>query len=218
MAIPIDDFVAATESAKSYLSRFQSAMAEYQQTGNWMGEKYGVAFSDAGAPSTRTREAIAQFEADKPGFIQKNFGEERFKKRISELQDNVGRAGFREERKRMRIAQNVTDVEDFSEEEWESLVRRNQELKQMDEVSLGKHFDSFSVKIPGTEARTDYVTHVGAPELIDGKLDPNFTRSGLGSTKSLNDTRVEEAKRKLASLEENLQIQKNMRYGSRRHS
>lgn len=213
MAIPIDDFVAATESAKSYLSRFQSAMSEYQQTGNWMGEKYGVAFSDAGVPATRTKEAISQFEVDGPGFIEKNFGEERFERRLSELQDNIGRAGFREERKRIRVAQNITDVEDFSQEDWKALVTRNEELKslkQSDPLQFSKMFNAFDqTAVPGTADETlSYLVHAGAPELQGGKLDPNFTKGSdiigsgaAGDTKAANMSFVKLAKDEIFKME-----------------
>jgi len=61
MAIPIDDFVAATEQAKSYLSRYESALAEFKKTGQFMGEKYNVSIGETATPRNWTAEIIKEF-------------------------------------------------------------------------------------------------------------------------------------------------------------
>jgi len=217
MAIPIDDFVAATEQAKSYLSRFESAVSEFRETGFFMGEKYNVAIGEAAQPRNWTSETIKEF-AQKFGkteqeFFDSQFNDEKFNKRLSQLQENVGRAGFREERKRMRMAQNVTDVEDFSQEEWKALVARNEELKSLkrsDLLEFNKIFNAFDETIiPGTDEKLSYLVHAGAPELRGGKLDPNFTKGSeniasgaAGDTKSANMRMTNLAKNQIRQLEE----------------
>jgi hypothetical protein len=198
------------EQAKSYLARFESTVSEFKETGNWMGEKYGVAFSDSGVPANRTKEAISQFEVGEPGFTEKQFGEERINARIEQLREDVGKAGFRAERKGMRVAQNITDVEDYTQEEWEALVRRNQELIEMGPVERGKLFMGFEGTIPGTaDEKIAYAIHAGAPELHGGKLDPNFVQGANseaggkagGNTKSANANHIRNAEDKLRHYE-----------------
>ena len=62
MAIPIDDFVAATQRAKASLSSFDLAVKEFQETGNWMGEKYGATFSSTAQPKNLMAEEISGLE------------------------------------------------------------------------------------------------------------------------------------------------------------
>jgi hypothetical protein len=232
MAIPIDDFVAATEQAKSYLSRFESAVSEFRETGFFMGEKYNVAIGEGAQPRNWTSETIKEF-AQKFGkteqeFFDSQFNDEKFNKRLTQLQENVGRAGFREERKRMRMAQNVTDVEDFSQEEWRALVTRNEELKALnksDPMQLAKIFKGFDEDtiIPGIDDKLSYTIHGGAPELTQGKLDPNFTKGtdliggGGGDTKSMNLKRIKDAKDSINEIEKNnlLGYETRLREGKR---
>lgn len=61
MAIPVDDFISATQEAKSYLSRYESALAEFRQTGQFMGEKYNVAIGKGSQPRNWTSEVIREF-------------------------------------------------------------------------------------------------------------------------------------------------------------
>jgi len=130
-------------------------------------------------------------------FFQSQFNDERLNKRLGELQENIGKAGFREERKRIRMSQNVTDVEDFSQEEWKTLVARNEELKSLqksDPLQFDKIFSDFDIAIPGTDEKLSYAIHAGSPELMGGKLDPNLTkgtsnpasRGAGGNTKAAN--------------------------------
>ena len=146
-------------------------------------------------------------------FFQSQFNDERLNKRLNQLQENVGQAGFREERKRMRIAQNVTDVEDFSQEEFRALVTRNEELKalkQSDPLQFSKMFHAFDETIiPGTDEKLSYLVHAGAPELKGGILDPNFTKGSeniasgaAGDTKSANMRMVNLARNEIRQLEE----------------
>jgi hypothetical protein len=61
MALPIDDFIAATQEAKSYLSRYESALSEFRQTGEFMGKKYNVAIGQGAQPRDWTSETIKEF-------------------------------------------------------------------------------------------------------------------------------------------------------------
>lgn len=212
MAINIDDFIAAQEEAKSYASRFTQATSEYRKTGNWMGKTYGVNLGSGPnrTPADYTKEFIdADFSEEEKS---KYFSDEAFSRRTSEIQDDVGKAGFRAERKTMRISQNITDVEDFTQEEWKALVTRNQELKTLqssDNLEFEKVFRKFDQSIPGTNENLSYLIHSGSPELQGGKLDPSFTqgtilgRGGAGDTRAANDSFVNLAKNTLRQLEEN---------------
>jgi len=238
MAIPIDDFISATQEARSYLSRYEAALAEFKQTGEFMGAKHDVVVGQGAQPRDWTRANIASYieETGRGGtvddFIQKNFPNERLDSRLDELKADLGKAGFREERKRMRIAQNVTDVEDFTDEEWERLVRRNAELSskhipagtgptQIEQVrsakaiETAKIFKQHEILIPGTNERLAYAVQAGAPELIGGHIDPEMTlgsETGAGrshNTKGANINRAKQGREKLAKSKEKLEEMKS---------
>ena len=147
---------------------------------------------------------------EQPGFTGKNFGEERINARIEQLKGDVETAGFRAERKGMRVAQNITDVEDFTQEEWRALVTRNEEIKAMDPLERSRLFTGFEGTIPGTaDEKIAYAIHAGAPELQGGKLDPSFVRgtdqfmsNRGGDTKQQNATWVRRARDAITKMED----------------
>lgn len=198
------------EQAKSYLARFEAAVSEFKETGSFMAEKHGVVINPQNKPRNWTSQLMAEAASEDnipvEKFVAENFNDERFNARIAQLKEDVERAGFRAERKGMRVAQNITDVEDFTQEEWRALVTRNQELIDMGPAERGNLFNGFEGTIPGTaDEKLAYAIHAGSPELQGGKLDPNFTRgigragSGLGGdTKGANLQHISNAKDKLA--------------------
>jgi hypothetical protein len=234
MAIPIDDFISATQEARSYLSRYEAALAEFKQTGEFMGAKHNVVVGQGAQPRDWTRANIASYieETGTGGtvddFIEKNISNQKLDSRLDELKADLGKAGFREERKRMRIAQNVTDVEDFTDEEWERLVRRNAELNpnyipagtrpaEIMRVNSDKTFENVKIfkqheiLIPGTNERLAYAVQAGAPELIGGHIDPEMTIGsdrkigGAHNTKGANQGQVSLARGKYKSSKETLE-------------
>ena len=195
MAQSIEDFIAATETAKRNLANYKGLVAEYRETGAWNSAKYGIT-TNPNAPlvDRSASELLAAFGND-TAKLQYNMNEEVFGRKISELENEVGRSAFRAERKSMRIAQGTIDVEDISQEEFISLAKRNQELlnlKDSDPEAFRKIFNP-DVTIPGTNEKLMYAIHNGAPELAGGALDPSFTEgtdkafaAGGGDTKGAN--------------------------------
>jgi hypothetical protein len=205
------------EQAKSYLARFESAVSEFKETGSFMAEKHDVVINPRNKPRNWTSQLMAEAAKEDnipvEQFVRENFNDERFNARIAELREDVNRAGFRAERKGMRVAQNVTDVEDFTQEEWKALVTKNEELKalkQSDPLQFSKMFHAFDeTLIPGTDEKLSYLVHAGAPELRGGKLDPNFTKGSeniasgaAGDTKSANMRMINLARNEIRQLEE----------------
>ena len=162
------------EEARSYLSRFDEAVSEFKETGNWMGEKYKVSINPDRPPKDLTRESINALEERN----RRSLEETSLSSRRAQLSADVERAEFRAERKAMRVAQNTTDVEDFSEEEYARLKNRTDELyklKASDEEAYNKLFQQYDIPIPGTDDSVVYLAHMGAPELLGGALDPSRT-------------------------------------------
>lgn len=197
MAIPIDDFVAATQRAKMQLSSFDLVVEEFKKTGNWMGEKYSFAFNPKAQPRNIMAEEISSLEPD----LKARFTEEGLTGKRQQLETDIVSAGFREERKRMRIAQNVTDVEDFTQEEWDRLAAKTKEMAKVydADVSAGSIsaaaknyqdlFKQHNIQIPGRNDNLQYLIHNGAPELHGGMLDPGFTKGDVGSSQASSNTK-----------------------------
>jgi hypothetical protein len=191
MAINIDDFIAAQQEAKSYLSRFQSAVSEFQETGNWMGGKYNVSMNPTSSPKNLTKESIDSLDEAERTRVRSFLGESSVSSRRAQLSADVDRAAFRAERKGMRVSQNITDVEDFSDEEYARLKSRTDELYKLDDAAYNDLFKKYNIPIPGTDDSVKYLTHSGAPELQGGALDPSRTigdelNGMMGNTKALN--------------------------------
>jgi hypothetical protein len=191
MAINIDDFIAAQQEAKSYLSRFQSAVSEFQETGNWMGGKYNVSMNPTSSPKNLTKESIDSLDEAERTRVRSFLGESSVSSRRAQLSADVDRAAFRAERKGMRVSQNITDVEDFSDEEYARLKSRTDELYKLDDAAYNDLFKQYNIPIPGTDDSVKYLTHSGAPELQGGALDPSRTigdelNGMMGNTKALN--------------------------------
>lgn len=162
------------EEAKSYLSRFDEAVSEFKETGNWMGEKYKVSVNPDRPPKDLTRESINALDERN----RRSLEEDSLSSRRAQLSADVERAEFRAERKAMRVAQNTTDVEDFTQEEYDRLKNRTDELNKLkasDEAAYNALFKQYDIPIPGTDDSVRYLAHMGAPELVDGALDPSRT-------------------------------------------
>lgn len=219
MAISIDDFIKAQEEAKSYLNKFDLAVKEFNDTGNWMGIKHGVGITEGVAEKNILAEEISSNQVLKDFFSQENFGQ-KISERRSVLEKNIQTAGFRAERKQMRAAQNVTDVEDIPQAEWERLVAKNNELKILereDPVAYAKLFHQYNVEVPGTGHKLRYIAHSGAPELQGGYLGPSFTKGVdeagerlSGNTKDLNFGALNRAQERLSGKEKYLEQLKSI--------
>ena len=119
----------------------------------------------------------------------------------------------------MRVAQNVTDVEDFTQEEWRALVTRNEEIKAMDGMERSKLFLGFEETIPGTvDEKLSYAIHAGAPELRGGKLDPNFTKgSDIIGSGAAGDTKAANLRHlQMAKLDKVSELERDVSPGSER--
>lgn len=114
--------------------------------------------------------------------------------------ESEGAKEFRDRRKAMRAAQGTVDIEDIPDDEWDELVKRNQELKALDQAASVPFSDTprpfaefHRIPIPGTTDEVTYAVHSGAPELEGGVINPGLTRGidstsarGAGDTRGLN--------------------------------
>lgn len=182
MAQTIDDFFQAQQEAENLLKRFYLAKENFTKTGDWMGADFGISLNPATLDPQSPSYGLppgnwpkSRIEADE---VMPRYATDDALKEYEELlKKRVSTAGFRSERKKMRIAQNTTDVEDLTDDEFVSLAKRNQELlklKDSDPIAFNKIFNP-DVTIPGTNEKLMYAIHSGAPELQSGMLDPSFS-------------------------------------------
>jgi len=89
-------------------------------------------------------------------------------------------AEFRDKRKAIRMAQGITDIEDIPQEEYDALLKRNQELKLLKESDPVQFENLMYPKVAAPNAADEivYAIHSGAPELHGGIIDPGFTKGG----------------------------------------
>jgi len=203
VAQTIDDFFQAQQEAESLLKRFYLAKENFTKTGDWMGADFGISLN----PETLNPQSQSyglppgnwpksRIEADE---IMPRYATDDALKEYEELlKKRVSTAGFRSERKKMRIAQNTIDVEDLTDDEFMNLAKRNQELLQLEKSNPEAFHKIFNpdVTIPGTNEKLMYAIHSGAPELQGGALDPSLsvgTKGGAGGdTKGANKRRAAE--------------------------
>jgi|688.fasta_scaffold20389_5 hypothetical protein len=183
MAQTIDEFFKAVQDSQSKFDAFKAAKEHYLKTGDFMGADFGISINpDAGpeqAPMNWPKSAIEALDPEdkRRKFIDEKLHPKALAERELSMQGDVSTAGFRAERKKMRVAQNITDIEDLTDDEFMSLAKRNQELhklKTSDPQAFNKIFNP-DVTIPGTNEKLMYAVHSGAPELSQGSLDPSFS-------------------------------------------
>lgn len=120
-------------------------------------------------------------------------------------------ADFRAKRKAMRLAQGIIDIEDIPQEEYDALLKRNLELKQLEEANPLEFHKSMNprVQAPNAVDNIVYAVHSGAPELHGGIIDPSFTKGeldpaqgykarGAGDTKGANRGMAKQLREKVA--------------------
>lgn len=189
MAQTIDEFFKAVQDSQSKLDAFRGAKEHYLKTGDFMGADFGISIDPNVAPDKvinnwpKSKVDALDPEGGARKSISRFLDPDALAKRELSMQADVSTAGFRAERKKMRIAQNITDVEDFTDDEFMTLAKRNQELhklKASDPQAFYKIFNP-DVTIPGTNEKLIYAVHSGAPELSGGALDPSFSK-GLQDT------------------------------------
>jgi hypothetical protein len=210
MAQTVDEFFKAVQDSQSKFDAFKAAKEHYLKTGDFMGADFGISINpDAGpeqAPMNWPKSAIEALDPEdkRRKFIDEKLHPKALAERELSMQGDVSTAGFRAERKKMRVAQNITDVEDLTDDEFMDLAKRNQELvklKASDPEAFHKIFNP-DVTIPGTNEKLMYAIHSGAPELSGGVLDPSFSigletqSSGTGGdTKGANRGKARDLRR-----------------------
>jgi len=218
-----------TIDAKTKLGNLEKAREHYEKTGDWIGGDLGVdislndnsyydsidpeGFSGRNQTAVEFRDVLKQ-NLEKRGVTDPAEIKEKIESGIRERKKDLDRKievakrdvelqEYVETRKRMRIEQNVIDVEDITPDELDVLRKENTALAELrDSTSQSVRADYYS-QFRDEKNGVEYATHVGSSELEDGFSDPNrsvgtidnrrpeYGARGSGDTRALNNRAVE---------------------------
>lgn len=161
--------------ASDYLSRLEDALDEWNETGVWKGEDYGVVITPGRPPRNMTRQQMLEVDYNPDNFAGAVQG------RINEL----GRELSDMEASRSRLDKqgaNTTPIEAILDDP-DTLARIEKRAEEVSAMSRAERSELFR------DGEYEYVVHWGADVLEGGVLDPARSRGDETSASTVGNTR-----------------------------
>ena len=177
--------------AKSRVQNLEKAIDDFEKTGDWNGAKHSVVLALSSDPNSPSIDPSDTIPKDKTAAELAAAGEEkgkmleRAKEKLFIAKEELALQEDLEKAKKLRIEQNVLDIEDLTDEDFDELVKEQKELLELRE----KNPKEFNKLFAPTEGEL-IVAHVGASELDGGVLDPDKTQGKGGGPGTPGDTQA----------------------------
>jgi hypothetical protein len=161
--------------ASDYLSRLEDALDEWNQTGVWKGEDYGVVITPGRPPRNMTREQM----------LEVNYNPDNFAGAVQSRIQELGLELSDMEASRSRLdkqGSNTTPIEAILDDP-DVLARIEKRAEEVSAMSRPERSELFR------DGEYEYVVHWGADVLEGGVLDPARSRGDETSASTVGNTR-----------------------------
>lgn len=191
MAMGIEKRDALFVESQNRVKNLEKAIDDFDRTGDWNGAKHSVVLAltrDVDSPSidasdtipkNKTAAELAESGVEKGKMLEQAKEKLLIAKEELVLQEDLAKS------KKIRREQNVLDIEDLTDEEFDELAKEQKELLELQE----KNSKEFSKLFTPAEGEL-LAVHAGASELEGGVLNPDRTEGKGGSPGTPGDTQA----------------------------
>jgi DNA polymerase III epsilon subunit-like protein len=186
------------DAAKTRVANLEEALRILDETGEWKGAELGVSVAMVTDPTLETidnpnlvpnSKTRAELEAS-PGGIPAV--REKLLSKIDRAKKEEALQQYLADKKKIRVSQNVLDIEDISPEDVEILREEARIIKQMETTDK----DAFLSLVGTNKPSEEFAIHAGSAELDGGQLNAAKTEGdefgGLANnTQALNNTNIQ---------------------------
>lgn len=208
-------------NAEARVKNLRKAIDELENTGNWRGGDFGVVLgenkdmsaddidAEGITPQNRSAEELAAAGRTTDQILAQA------REKLRKAEDEVILQKHLADSKKIRLNQNVLDIEDIDESTFEQLKKEQADLIRLRETDRKAFNERFST---GKEGEV-LVVHSGAAELDGGVLDPDKTQGrgyspgSPGDTQALNQMQMQRAQRDPENAERLARLQESPRSG-----